>query len=122
MSPDPEDWVIVAPQAPGAPVTLGFPEPLDHALLGRFISVRHAGGEEVLGQVKVPADGSGWSFSPALPWEAGRYALVVNPALEDLAGNTLGHLFEEKTEATQSVEKAFEPLQIDFFILAPEEP
>jgi hypothetical protein len=47
--------------------------------------------------VTVHPDGSGWYFVPARPWDGDTYTVVVNPALEDLAGNTPAYLFDEKT-------------------------
>jgi hypothetical protein len=31
---------------------------------------------------------------PRAPWKPGGYRIRVDPALEDLAGNAVGHLFE----------------------------
>ena len=35
-----------------------------------------------------------WSFVPEKPWAAGRYSLVIDTTLEDLAGNSIGRPFE----------------------------
>jgi hypothetical protein len=34
-----------------------------------------------------------WTFTPAVPWPAGRYDVVVQPTVEDLAGNNVGKPF-----------------------------
>ena len=123
-SPDPAAWIVAAPRSSRHEVTLEFHEALDHALLGRFIQVWTQGGEEVHGQVTVRPDGSGWSFMPESPWVAGNYLLMVNPALEDLAGNTAGYLFDEKTGSgaggkpgqAESMKKGADFLEISFSV------
>jgi hypothetical protein len=40
-----------------------------------------------------------WSFVPSQPWRADRYEIVVDPRLEDLAGNSLAWLFDEDLAA-----------------------
>jgi hypothetical protein len=122
-SPDPAGWMVEAPRSSRDGVSLQFHESLDHALVGRFIRVQTAGGEVIQGQVTVHPDGSGWSFVPARPWDGDTYTVVVNPALEDLAGNTPGYLFDEKTGTSShdrpgpdgTAEKA-EPIEISFSV------
>ncbi len=54
---------------------------------------------------------------PETAWAPGIYNLLLNPALEDLAGNRLDQLFDVEAKSTaktiQSVEK---PFQIRFEI------
>jgi hypothetical protein len=119
VSPDPSTWVIGAPHSLSAPVTLHFPEALDHALLGRFIVVLNAGGALVPGRVAVTPEGTGWSFVPGDAWVPGAYRLVVNPALEDLAGNTLTHLFDEEAGAVTTAQQSTEVREIKFSVPAP---
>ena len=38
-----------------------------------------------------------WSFQPAEAWKAGDYKLIINMALEDLAGNRIGRPFDVDT-------------------------
>jgi hypothetical protein len=35
-----------------------------------------------------------WRFVPSQPWKAGRYELVIDMTLEDLAGNRIGRPFD----------------------------
>jgi hypothetical protein len=52
------------------------------------------GGRPVEGHAAI-ADGDGaWGFSPLQPWRPERYALAVDPRLEDLAGNSLTRVFD----------------------------
>lgn len=92
---DADRWQISAP--PGAtrePLVLEFPQPLDHALLERMITVRGAAGHSVDGAVTVDTGERRWQFMPAAPWKAGPYTLRIDSALEDIAGNTLERPFD----------------------------
>lgn len=92
---EPADWKITAPKIGSSdPLIVAFPRPLDHALLERTLSVATAGGKELAGKVKVPTGEQRWEFHPAQPWPAGGLELVVDPTLEDLAGNRIGRPFE----------------------------
>jgi hypothetical protein len=93
--PDPKGWNIETPPAgTEKPLTVTFPEPLDHALLQRLLSVTDAAGQPLAGTVRVTDEETRWHFTPRRPWRAGAYRLVVDTALEDLAGNRIGRPFE----------------------------
>jgi hypothetical protein len=93
--PDPKAWRVEPPRAGGrAPLVVRFPGPLDHALLGRMLRVTYAGGREAAGAVTIDDEETRWRFTPARPWTAGAYRLVIDTALEDLAGNSIGRPFE----------------------------
>ncbi|MGP0070100.1 MAG: hypothetical protein ACLQGP_41690 [Isosphaeraceae bacterium] len=94
-SPDPKTWDI-RPPAPGTrnPLEVCFPEPLDRALLDRLLVVQDAAGKAVAGQVSVEGEETIWHFSPADPWSAGDYRLVIGTELEDPSGNSVAQPFE----------------------------
>lgn len=97
------DWQVTAtPKA----VTVAFPQPLDHGLLLRALSVR-SHGTEVAGQVLVMAGERLWTFRPALPLPPGRYELVAESILEDPAGNQIGKAFE--IDNFEAVDKSPDP-------------
>lgn len=88
-------WTIKpAPAGTQKPLTVSFPGPLDHALLERLLTVTDAGGRGVAGAIRVEDGETTWRFTPDLPWKAGRYEIVVETILEDLAGNSIGRPFE----------------------------
>jgi hypothetical protein len=92
---DPKAWKLQLPAAGKAEaLTVNFPEPLDHALLHRLLTVTDAKGQAVSGSVSVTDEETRWHFTPEKPWQAGAYNLVVDTALEDLAGNRVGQPFE----------------------------
>ncbi len=94
--PRPERWSVSAPRAgTREPLGLAADEALDRALFARAVSLFHADGTRVEGQARVGPDGRAWSWVPTHEWRAGEYAFVVEPILEDLAGNSVGRPFED---------------------------
>lgn len=95
VQPDVRKWQVSAPKAAtNAPLVVEFNEPLDHAMLHRVLVVKKAEGNDVAGEIKVDRDETRWQMTPTTPWEAGKYKLVIDAALEDLAGNSLAKPFE----------------------------
>jgi len=94
-TPDPESWLLTAPQAGSVqPLSLEFPEPLDHGLLMRLLEVLEPQGDFVEGSIQVDRHETRWQFTPQDPWKAGDYSLSVDTTLEDLAGNRINRPFE----------------------------
>ncbi len=114
--PDPQRWQISAlSSGTREPLVLLFPEPMDHALSSRLITVVTAAGQIVPGQVKLEDHEQRWSFTPNLAWPRGTYDLVIQTTVEDLAGNNIGKAFEvdlftgvERHLKTSSVKLPFE--------------
>jgi hypothetical protein len=100
-----KDWVVTAPVAgTREPLTVEFPESLDHALLGRLVRVTTAARRKPIdGEIAIDRHETRWRFTPNAAWPAGRYYVEVGTILEDLAGNTLERPFEvdvfERVEA-----------------------
>jgi hypothetical protein len=44
--------------------------------------------------VSILKEETEWRWTPRQPWPAGDYQLVVDTALEDLAGNHIGQAFD----------------------------
>jgi hypothetical protein len=114
--PDPAQWKIQAPQA-GAREALAiiFPEPMEHALAQRLIRVTGESGELVGGKVSLEDHERRWKFTPNNVWRHGRYQIIIQTTLEDLAGNNIGKPFEvdlfegvERRLSTTSVKLSFE--------------
>lgn len=93
--PDPRRWAYQAPPIrTREPLAVDFAEPMDSALALRMIHVVDASGRPVPGQPFLAERERLWKFLPLHAWKAGRYALVVESIIEDLAGNNIGRPFE----------------------------
>ena len=117
--PNPNDWQVDAPAAETQdPVVLAFPEPLDHALLQRLLTVHDEAGARLEGTVTTARHETHWLFTPTAPWEAGAYTIHVETILEDLAGNTLRSLFDvDLTDAPPSEVREAEKTRVLPFVV-----
>jgi hypothetical protein len=116
-SPDPAGWLLSVPGAGSRdPLHVVFGEPMDHALLGRFVTVRHASGRAVGGRVMVSQQETVWEYVPDGPWTAGSYVVVVDTAIEDLAGNQIGRLFDVDTSQGRTEPALGETVSVPFTI------
>jgi len=114
-SPVIADWVLRAPSALAAPLSIEFDEPLDPALLRRLIAVETAAGDPVPGRGESGPDGRSWRFQPATAWSAGSYAVLVHPSLEDLAGNRLDRPFDVAGDGAAAAQRT-DPIRLPFVI------
>ncbi|MCA9124356.1 MAG: hypothetical protein H6822_09260 [Planctomycetaceae bacterium] len=98
--PLPDRWQLIPPTvSTRQAVRLAFNEPLDRALSERFIRIESSQGEQLAGRVVVGKDEAEWSFIPESAWLERDYQVVVNPLLEDLAGNTPERVFDTDLNA-----------------------
>ena len=97
-----------------AQLRMEFDEPLDWAMLHDSLWIESVDSKRVPGNVTVEDSGLAWTFAPQNPWRPGSYALLVNPALEDLAGNNLARTFE--ADVTRPVQPARDekPVRLPF--------
>ncbi len=105
-------WTIDKPGAgTREPLRVRLPEPADHALLERMISVE-LDGRRLIGKATGEQEDRVWSFVSDVPWTPGEYSLAVNTALEDLAGNRVGRAFDVDVfdRVTKRVEEKIERL------------
>jgi Bacterial Ig-like domain len=92
---DPKTWKVSAPAAgTNTALDVAFSEPLDQAMLERALWVTDTKGSKIAGTVTIGSEERSWQFKPRQAWQAGRYELVVDTTLEDLAGNRVGRPFE----------------------------
>jgi hypothetical protein len=91
---DLKEWKI-APPAVGSrdSLQIDFPRPLDYAILEHVIHV-HTPDGGIPGMVSIDAHETRWRFTPSIPWRVGSHTLVIDMALEDLAGNRIGRPFD----------------------------
>ncbi|XAT56617.1 hypothetical protein GN241_04135 [Rhodobacteraceae bacterium IMCC1335] len=74
------------------PFTLTFDRIIDSGAALRLLSLIDPNGAEISGTLYT--DGGGWSLTPSTPWEPGYYQLLIDPELEDVAGNTIRAAFD----------------------------
>ncbi|HEY5315290.1 MAG TPA: hypothetical protein VIK18_22350 [Pirellulales bacterium] len=117
---DPAQWQLRVPAGGSRdPLAIDFLWPLDHALLQRMLAVRSAAGTPIEGEVRVSHEERRWELRPALPWPLGKFEVVVDRALEDLAGNRIGRPFEvdQVGPITQQIQTGV--VRLEFEIRAP---
>jgi hypothetical protein len=123
---DQHDWKLQTPAAGSRePLVLTFPQPLDHALLQRTIVVVRAGeaaSESLSGAITIGQHEQRWEFRPDQSWPAGRYEIVVDTTLEDLAGNRIGVPFEVDRVGTIERRIEIETARLPFVISRPPAP
>ncbi len=116
VSPNYKNWQLITPGADTTePLQLTLDKPLDHALLMRFIEVRDSADVRIIGTISLSNNEMAWVFTPEKTWNHGSYKLVVNPALEDLAGNRMDHPFDVNT-TKYSVDESGTQITIKFKI------
>lgn len=103
---DVEVWKVQPPSAGTTnALSLVFPEPLDHALAQRMIVVVDASHQNIAGRCELANQERLWKFIPQNPWRPGPHAVLVQKAIEDLAGNNIGKAFE--VDVFDKVEQRF---------------
>jgi len=103
--PDPKEWRFTTPGArTSEPLVVDFPTPMNYPLLQRMLTVAGPLGS-VAGTIIVTRMERQWQFRPRDTWKPGDYRLVVDTAIEDLAGNHIGQPFDidEFRQVTESI-------------------
>ncbi len=92
---EPGRWALSAPASGTTdPLRVTFDRPLDHGLLSRCLRVTGPGGQAVEGSAGTGPQERSWRLAPRQPWRPGTHRLVVDPVLEDLAGNSVCRVFD----------------------------
>jgi hypothetical protein len=102
------------PASGGDALVLRLPEPLDRAQLLRWVWIEDERGERIAGRAEVTEAETRWVFRPDRPWTPGGYAVLVERALEDRAGNRFDRLFDR--EAGASLPAAAGALRLPFAV------
>ena len=86
-------WTLSQPKAGTRdPLVIRFDRPLDYALLNDAFQIPGVPGMATIGPGETE-----WRFQPTQPWRAGDHQVVIDMALEDLAGNRIGRAFDVDT-------------------------
>jgi hypothetical protein len=86
-------WKLSRPRAGSwDPLVIRFDRPLDFALLSDVFQIPGVSGLATIGHGEAA-----WRFQPTQAWTAGEHQVVIDMALEDLAGNRIGRPFDVDT-------------------------
>jgi hypothetical protein len=111
---EPEAWSLAAPTTHTLqPLEVSFDRPLDYGLLSDCIGVIDPDGRAVRGAATIGPGDRSWLLAPQQPWAPGAHRLVVDPVLEDLAGNSVARELtrpEDEPRADRAVVMSFRPV------------
>jgi hypothetical protein len=111
----PEDWTLTVPPTQTLePFVVAFERPLDHGLLTRCLRVVGPDGRAVDGRVELGPEERSWQLSPAEAWATGTHELVVDPVLEDLAGNSVSRVFDRDRARAEDEPREVRPIAVPF--------
>ena len=99
---DPARWRCEGPAAGSTDaLRVQFERPLDHGLIECCLRVLDAAGKRLAGRTSVLPGEREWRFAPQAPWAPGRHAVIVEPRIEDLAGNSVTRVFDRDLTSAQ---------------------
>lgn len=117
---NPLDWQYHFPPVGSTKrLTVEFDRPLDHALLEHSLWVNDAAGVTLAGRGSVGPCERSWQFEPQSPWQTGRHRVMVDPRLEDLAGNSLIRVFDRDLTRAEDAPADARQVAIDFTCAPP---
>jgi len=112
---DPVSWELAVPPAGTCePLRVTFGRPLDHGLLARCLQVRGPGSELVDGTAQIGPGEQSWQLAPSRAWASTVHQLVVEPVLEDLAGNSVSRVFDRDLARPEDQPRPARPVTIGF--------
>jgi hypothetical protein len=102
ISPSPHQWNLLLPLAGSDDaLSIRFGAPLDYSLIMSALHIKRDNGSHVTGKWESDFEERGVTFIPEKTWEPGKYALIVDTRLEDLAGNNINRLFDRDVTQTK---------------------
>ena len=84
------------------PLEVISPDPLDHALVPRYVKI-YRKGKPVQTTFSLGEQDNQFSLFPCKPWEPVEYEMRVGKQLEDLAGNTPERVFDTDLSAPEEI-------------------
>jgi len=112
---EPDRWTLTVPCGSTLdPLVVAFDRPLDHGLLARCIRVVGPDGHRVSGSLEMGPEERSWCLVPRTSWVHGSHQLLVDPNLEDLAGNSLARVFDRDLEQVADEPRANQPTVLSF--------
>jgi hypothetical protein len=112
---EPGGWVLTAPSSRTCePLVVAFDRSLDHGLLARCLHVVGPDGRLVDGMPEVGPEERSWRLVPGEAWAPGAHQLVVDPVLEDLAGNSVSRVFDRELGRPEDEPRDGRPVTVPF--------
>jgi hypothetical protein len=112
---DPGAWTLFAPSGgTREPLEVEFSRPLDHGLLARCLHVTGPDGQPVAGGAEPGPGERSWRLTPRQPWAPGGHRLIVEPVLEDVAGNSVSRLFDRDLARPEDRPGPDQPVAVAF--------
>jgi hypothetical protein len=112
---DPGSWVLTVPPAgTREPLHVTFSRPLDHGLLARCLHVSGPGSQPVDGTPQIGPGEQSWRLVPRRAWASGSHQLIVDPVLEDLAGNSVSRVFDRDLTRAEDQPRLARPVTVGF--------
>jgi hypothetical protein len=112
---DPGAWSLFAPSGgTREPLQVEFGRPLDHGLLARCLHVTGPDGQLVAGGPEPGPGERSWRLTPDQPWAPGGHRLIVDPVLEDLAGNSVSRVFDRDLARPEDRPGPDQPVAVAF--------
>jgi hypothetical protein len=112
---DPGGWgLTVPPTGTFDPLQVTFGRPLDHGLLARCLHVAGPDGQLVDGTPRTGPEEQSWQLVPRQAWAPGSHQLIVDPVLEDLAGNSVSRVFDRDLTRPEDRPRQARPIAVPF--------
>jgi hypothetical protein len=112
---DPGRWTVSPPASrTRQPLEVRFDRPLDHGLAARCLQVIGPGGQPVDGVPESGPEERSWRLVPSQEWRDGAHRLLIDPVLEDLAGNSVSRVFDRDLTRPEDEPRQPEPVTLTF--------
>jgi len=112
---DPDNWTLTVPSVDTfEPLDVELDRPLDYGLLARCLHVVGPDDRPVDGTPTIGEEERTWRFVPRHRWTRRSHKLVVDPVLEDIAGNSVSRVFDRDLARPQDEPREARPVAVAF--------
>jgi hypothetical protein len=112
---EPARWSLTGPIAgTREALAVHFDRSLDHGLLARCLHVVDAAGQVIRGIPRIGPEECSWQLVPTEPWAPVAHRLIIDPILEDLAGNSVSRVFDRDLSRPEDAPRAAQPVTMTF--------
>ena len=100
-----EDLAIQQPKANTLEsLVVPFDRVMDHALIQSMLRIEYENGGLVAGKWEISQDETKAFFVPEASWTKGSYRIIMNTRLEDVSGNNLNNLLDQKLNSESEID------------------